>query len=252
MLKQSLRKAFYRFTPRVVVNGYLHLKLIQQARRLCALKNEAEEPRIWIDELMRSEFFRPFQVRTEILRLLEIIRAQRPSTICEIGAAWGGTTLMFADAATSDSTIVTVDLTWTYSRRIAIGGFAQGAQKIICLQGNSHLDKTHRAVCKALKGRKLDLLFIDGDHSYEGVTADFKLYSPLVRQGGMIVLHDIVPDYKTRYGTQTWSYTGGVPQFWDELKSSHQNVEEIVEDPMQDGLGIGILFWNESARAAAV
>ena len=32
----------------------------------------------------------------------------------------------------------------------------------------------------------LDLLFIDGDHSYEGVRQDYKMYSKLVRDGGLI------------------------------------------------------------------
>ena len=44
----------------------------------------------------------------------------------------------------------------------------------------------------ALAGRPLDVLFIDGDHSYDGVASDFAAYGPLVRQGGLIGFHDIV------------------------------------------------------------
>lgn len=36
----------------------------------------------------------------------------------------------------------------------------------------------------------VDLVFIDGDHSYEGVALDWRLYSPKVRVGGLVVLHD--------------------------------------------------------------
>ena len=35
-----------------------------------------------------------------------------------------------------------------------------------------------------------DLVFIDGDHSYEGTRADVTRYGPLVRIGGRIVFHD--------------------------------------------------------------
>lgn len=41
-----------------------------------------------------------------------------------------------------------------------------------------------------LADREIDLLFIDGDHSYRGEMADFRAYSPLVRDGGVIALHD--------------------------------------------------------------
>lgn len=36
----------------------------------------------------------------------------------------------------------------------------------------------------------VDLLFVDGDHSYEGVLADVDRYWPTVRPGGFMVLHD--------------------------------------------------------------
>jgi predicted O-methyltransferase YrrM len=36
----------------------------------------------------------------------------------------------------------------------------------------------------------VDLLFIDGDHSYEGVSADIRTWLPRVKDGGTMVLHD--------------------------------------------------------------
>ena len=43
---------------------------------------------------------------------------------------------------------------------------------------------------------KIDFLFIDGDHSYEGVKLDFDLYSNLLSENGIIVLHDTDPKYE--------------------------------------------------------
>lgn len=37
---------------------------------------------------------------------------------------------------------------------------------------------------------KIDLLFIDGDHSYEGVKQDFDLYSSVLNPNGIIIIHD--------------------------------------------------------------
>ena len=32
---------------------------------------------------------------------------------------------------------------------------------------------------------------IDGDHSYEGCKADYEKYEPHVKDGGLIILHDV-------------------------------------------------------------
>lgn len=39
--------------------------------------------------------------------------------------------------------------------------------------------------------RKIDVLFIDGDHTYEGVKADYNKYFPFVDKGGIIFMHDV-------------------------------------------------------------
>ncbi len=38
--------------------------------------------------------------------------------------------------------------------------------------------------------RPLDFLFIDGDHSYEGCSADLRAWLPFVKSGGWIAFHD--------------------------------------------------------------
>ena len=41
-----------------------------------------------------------------------------------------------------------------------------------------------------LQDIKIDILFIDGDHSYEGVKLDFELYSKILNENGVIIIHD--------------------------------------------------------------
>ena len=36
----------------------------------------------------------------------------------------------------------------------------------------------------------VELIFIDGDHSYEGLVQDWRAWSPLVGEGGAVCLHD--------------------------------------------------------------
>jgi predicted O-methyltransferase YrrM len=98
----------------------------------------------------------------------------------------------------------------------------------------------------------VDFLFIDADHSYQGVVTDFESYSRLVRKGGWIALHDIVSDHWKRFGRRTSASAGEVFRFWGELKARRGlTTIEIVEDPDQDGAGIGLLRWDPAAGGAS-
>ena len=58
-----------------------------------------------------------------------------------------------------------------------------------------------------------------------------------------IVFHDIVKDHRARYGTESSGWSGGVPEFWQEVKSQQggSRCGEFIADPQQDGMGIGVL-----------
>ena len=60
------------------------------------------------------------------------------------------------------------------------------------VKGNSKDSKILNIV-KTYFNEGIDLLFIDGDHTYEGVKGDFELYFPLVNSGGYIVFDDYLP-----------------------------------------------------------
>ena len=69
--------------------------------------------------------------------------------------------------------------------------------KVKLIKGNSTNNDTINELKKQLRGNKIDVLFIDGDHSYEGVKKDFINYSDFVRSNGLIILDDFDPTYKT-------------------------------------------------------
>lgn len=39
----------------------------------------------------------------------------------------------------------------------------------------------------------IDLVYIDGDHSYEGIQLDIQLFCPRLKRNGIIILHDVDP-----------------------------------------------------------
>jgi cephalosporin hydroxylase len=58
--------------------------------------------------------------------------------------------------------------------------------------GDSHSEQARAYLAEYLGGNKLDLAFIDGDHSYEGVWKDIQLTLPFCRKGALVVFHDTV------------------------------------------------------------
>jgi predicted O-methyltransferase YrrM len=177
----------------------------------------------------------------ELVPFLERAASLEPRAVCEIGTSAAGTLYLLTRVAADDAVVVSVDLEIAPHLAAARSRFARGRQKIVSLGGDSHSEETLARVKAALGGRPLDVLFIDGDHSYEGVKRDWELYSPLVRPGGIVGFHDIHEDYATSRGAQTNAISGDVPRFWREVRQ-HRRTEELVADPGQDGFGIGVAY----------
>ena len=180
----------------------------------------------------------PRQIREEMVALLERLAVTRPHTVVELGTFRGGTLFLFTRVAAAGATLVTVDMDagqfgGAYPRTWAplLRSFAREKQTIHLVRGDSHSPSTRAWVSSLLK-QPVDFLFIDGDHTYEGVRADFEMYSPLVRGGGLIALHDIVEGSS--------ELVGGVPGFWREVREGFE-AEEIIADRDQGGYGIGLL-----------
>lgn len=79
--------------------------------------------------------------------------------------------------------------------------------------GDSNSKETVKELVKWLNGRMIDLLFIDGLHTYKGVKVDYELYSPLVKH--LVALHDI-HTYKLHEKDPVEVY-----KFWAELKETN-------------------------------
>ena len=81
-------------------------------------------------------------------------------------------------------------------------------------------------------GLQIDLLFIDANHSYESVHDDFKKYFPLVRDQGIILMHDGFPKNKDYTAP---GYCGDGYKAIRELTQA-QNGYEMMTLPFHPGL----------------
>jgi cephalosporin hydroxylase len=187
------------------------------------------------------------QKKREITGLLDLLSARDLSVIGEIGTYRCGNLYLLASQLHSLQKIIAVDRVF---RQKAMYDFLfNGIPATHFIRGNSHTRGTVSNVKKQLKGKQFDFLFIDGDHSYEGAKADFLAYKMLVKDGGLIAFHDIVPDLTTRMNSEvplSKCFAGGVPILWAEVKTEYPSYE-FIEHPEQDGFGIGVIEYSRSA-----
>lgn len=123
-----------------------------------------------------------------------LVRRLEGARIVEIGRFKGGSTFIMAAAMRPGSTITSYDLhvplredlqgpdlDRDLTEALERYGIAAGVELVVA---------DSRSVVLPEPG--VDLLFVDGDHTYEGASSDIERWSPLVRRGGHLLLHDAV------------------------------------------------------------
>jgi len=138
--------------------------------------------------------------------LISEVEKLKPSVILEIGVHHGGSLKFWEAILKPGDLLVGVDyepqLDWNV---------AASDRRIVIVTGNSTAEETVRGVREALGGRLVDFAFLDGSHEYETVRMDFENYAPMVRNGGIIAIHDI------------WTEAKQAGRFFEELEAKYPN-----------------------------
>jgi cephalosporin hydroxylase len=102
--------------------------------------------------------------------------------------------------------------------------------KLFLIPDVSQKQETLNKTKEIFNNDEIDFLFIDGDHTYNGVKQDYEMYGPLVRKGGIIAFHDIGLNEE-----------GGVYNLWNEIKSTKKEYKEFLFEKNNEK-GIGLLY----------
>jgi hypothetical protein len=161
--------------------------------------------------------------------------------VLEIGTLKGGTAALWHELCTGR--VVSIDLpdgrfggkdhgyTWEGARR-RNQHLESRFPRFHGLLGDSHNPAAFEQVSSFMGKERFDFLFIDGDHTYDGVKQDYMMYRELVHPGGIIAFHDILDTPFHRAAGCL------VSDFWKQLPP---HKAEIVNGNGQWG-GIGVTF----------
>lgn len=177
----------------------------------------------------------------EFAALLSNVRRIHPRMLVEIGTRHGGTFSCWPQICHPNATLISVDLPEGEfgggsgdDVQRAMLALKKGTQSMRFIRDNSHSDSCVASVLNATNNTPVDFLFIDGDHSLEGVREDFERFSPLVRKGGLIAFHDIIPDSSNQHLQ--------VHVFWNQIKGRFSHQEFVwPKNRVDAGMGIGLL-----------
>ena len=144
----------------------------------------------------------------ELRQLKRLLMELQPGYLCEIGVKQAGWILGVGLFLQEGAHVVGIDIAdiWGAQRRLVRDALRDCNIRFDLIIGDSADPNTRDRLCAILPA--LDLLHIDGNHSYESCRRDYELYSPLVRVGGLVVLHDV---FHAR--------DKGVRRFWEELRA---------------------------------
>lgn len=176
----------------------------------------------------------------EIFWLYEKIEDINPHVIVEIGVYAGGTLLFLSNLCKRpDDLVIGLDCDWNKWKEYG-WDISLPTPKVILIDGDSHLPKTINRLKEVLNNRPIDFIFIDGDHSEKGITLDYEIYAPMVRDGGIIAFHDLNMGVDPR---ENKPEEGKVKGFWDKL--THKKYS-FYADPLADGIhGTGYIIKGE-------
>ena len=130
----------------------------------------------------------------EAALLYRLARGAGPATLAEIGRFKGGSTMIMASAMHPEAEL------WSYDLHVALRADMPGEQldrelldalhrygldsRVHLIVGDSRTVEPPPQPCA--------VVFIDGDHTYEGASADYVRWRELVSPGGHLLFHDAV------------------------------------------------------------
>jgi len=169
----------------------------------------------------------------------DLVREFRPRQIVELGTHTGNSFLAMCESVHDhklQSSVYAVD---TWRGEIHSGRYTGRVYEELLDYTREHypfatlLRKTFDEASSDFEAGSIDLLHIDGLHTYEAVKHDYEQWLPKMKDPSVLLFHDIA-EKRDDFG---------VYQFWEELKQKQEYTFEFAHN---HGLGIVLIDTNNS------
>jgi len=163
----------------------------------------------------------------------DLINYIRPNSIVELGTHYGCSFFSFCQSIKNNGLHTHVTAIDTWEGDSQAGYYDNGVYELVQTIIQSHYSTVSltlkrglfQEVVKEFEDDSVDVIHIDGLHTYEAVSEDFSTWLPKLKPDGVMLFHD------------TAGYTGyGSHDFWEELKQEYPHYE------FTHSWGLGVLF----------
>lgn len=168
----------------------------------------------------------------------DFVRNFKPKTIVELGTHKGTSLWSFAQATKDGELDIEISAVDTWQGEEHAGFYGEEIfDEVKKIKETFYpkikinlLRKTFDGAVSEFKDKSINLLHIDGLHTYKAVKHDFETWLPKVEEDGAIMFHDIFVS-KGDFG---------VYKLWEELRKKYDGIE------FHHSFGLGVLFLNKN------
>src|SRR5260370_20089257 len=168
----------------------------------------------------------------------DLIDALKPSLVVELGTHYGESYFGFCQAIQAQGSSCQAYAVDTWVGDSQTGRYGPDVFEEVSAYNARHyqsfstlLRKSFDEATECFSDGTIDLLHLDGCHTYEAIQHDFSTWLPKARAGGIILLHDIAV---RKNGFGTW-------RFWEEVS------KEYPSFPFPHRCGLGVVLKGDAA-----
>ncbi len=162
-----------------------------------------------------------------------LILSKRPQVLVELGTHGGSSYFSFCQAIEACQATTRCFAVDTWGGDEHAGHYESSIFEKVSTYNQAHyasfstlLQKTFDEALQDIEDRSVDLLHIDGLHTYEAVRHDFETWLPKLAPGALVLFHD----------TAVKEGGFGVWRFWEEIKARYP-----LNFEMQHSFGLGVI-----------